>query len=268
MVERDDHPLLVTEGLSISFGGLRAVDGVDSFIRKGETLGLIGPNGSGKSTFFNLISGIYRPSSGKFVFEGENLVGFKPFEIARKGIARTFQNNRLFLDLSVLDNIVIGMYQKQKATLWQTLFSYRRTKQELSRTASEAAALLNFFSQDLCEDRYKRVSDLAHADRKRVEICRALALDPKLLLLDEPSAGMSPKETEDLMKDIRKIGEKMEGISLIIIEHDMRVIETVAGRVIVFNYGRKIAEGTFSEISKNPAVLEAYLGEESTDVAA
>ena len=267
-MERDDHPLLVTEGLSISFGGLRAVDGVDSFVRKGETLGLIGPNGSGKSTFFNLISGIYRPSSGKFVFEGENLVGFKPFEIARKGIGRTFQNNRLFLDLSVLDNVVIGMHQKQRCTLWDTMFHYRKTKSELFRTAAEAADLLNFFSEDLYRDRYKRVSDLPHADRKRVEICRALASEPKLLLLDEPSAGMSPKETEDLMKDIGKIGEKREGISVILIEHDMRVIRTVAQRVIVFNYGRKIAEGSFSEISKNSAVLEAYLGEESKDVTA
>jgi branched-chain amino acid transport system ATP-binding protein len=262
------NSLLVTENLSISFGGLKAVDSVDCIVRRGETLGLIGPNGSGKSTFFNLISGVYRPNSGRILFADDDLAGLRPFQVARRGIARTFQNNRLFVDLSVLDNVLIGMHYRQKGTLWETIFRYDIARSELRKSASEGADLLRFFNEDLCRDRYKRVSDLPHADRRRVEICRALASNPKLLLLDEPSAGMSPKETEELMIDIGKIKEMKEEISIIVIEHDMKVIETVAQWVVVFNYGRKIAEGSFEEISKSPAVLEAYLGEEVQDVEA
>jgi len=257
----------MTQDLSITFGGLKAVCDVNFQVGKGEIVGLIGPNGSGKSTFFNLITGIYRPDSGRVLFKGEDVVGLKPFQIARKGIARTFQNNRLFRDLSVLDNIIIGMHQKQEASLLGVIFKYRETKLELSKAAKAAGELLLFFSQDLYLNRYKLVSNLPHADRKRVEICRALASDPKLLLLDEASAGMTPRETEELMEDIHRIREKKEGISLIVIEHDMEVIEKTADRVVVFNYGWKIAEGPFSEISKNQKVVEAYLGEELEDAS-
>ena len=263
---KNNH-FLMTEDLSITFGGLKAVCNVNFEVGKGEIVGLIGPNGSGKTTFFNLLTGIYRPDSGRISFEGEDIVGLKPFQIARKGMTRTFQNNRLFRDLSVLDNILIGMHQKQEATLFGVVFKYRETKLELSKAAKEAGELLLFFSQDLYQDRYKLVSDLPHADRKRVEICRALASDPKLLLLDEASAGMTPQETEELMEDIRRIREKNENISLVVIEHDMEVIEKTADRVVVFNYGWKIAEGPFSEISKDQRVIEAYLGEELEDAS-
>jgi ABC-type branched-subunit amino acid transport system ATPase component len=260
--------ILRTERLTITFGGLCAVDQVDFEVGRGETVGLIGPNGSGKSTFFNLITGIYRPTSGAILFEGENLVGQKPHEIARKGIARTFQNNRLFSDISVLDNVILGMHGRQTTGLFDTFFRYRRVSSELKAGAKEAMELLSFFSDELRQSCLKRVMDLPHGDRRRVEICRALAAQPKLLLLDEPAGGMSPEETEELMQDIRKVKEKRRDLSLVVIEHDMAVIEKIAQRVYVFNYGKKIAEGPFSLISKDPKVIEAYLGEEGEDAAA
>lgn len=263
-----NRSLLVTEDLTITFGGLRAVDHIDFYIDQGETVGLIGPNGSGKTTFFNLITGIYRPDEGDVLFEGKSIVGGKPHEIARRGISRTFQNSRLFMDISALDNVLIGMYTKQRTNLWDTLFWYRRVKSELREGMKKAMDLLTFFSEELKENCFKIVADLPYADRKRVEICRALACDPKLLLLDEPTGGMSPEETEDLLQDIGKMKEQNREITIIIIEHDMSVIGRVADRVYVFNYGMKIAEGPFSLISRDQKVIEAYLGEEAEDAEA
>ena len=262
---KNDH-ILITEDLRINFSGLRAVDGVDFAIKKGEVVGLIGPNGSGKTTFFNLLTGIYKPDKGRILFEGKNIIGEKPHQITRKGIARTFQNGRLFSDISALDNVIIGMYTKQKTNLIDTIFRYQRVKTELQEAAKKAMGLLAFFSKELEDNRLKLVADLPHTDRKRIEICRALASNPKLLLLDEPTGGMSPEETEELMQDIRKIKEQDKEISIIIIEHDMSVIERVADQVYVFNYGKKIAEGPFSVVSKDRKVIEAYLGEETEDV--
>ncbi len=262
------NEVLKTESLTITFGGLCAVDHVDFCVQRGETVGLIGPNGSGKSTFFNVVTGIYRPTFGEILFEGQSLVGRKSHEIARRGIARTFQNNRLFSDISVLDNVILGMHARQRSSLLDTLFRYGNVRSELKAGAEKTAELLSFFSEELAENRFKRVMDLPHADRRRVEICRALASEPRLLLLDEPAGGMSPEETEELMQDIRKVKERNPGLSLVVIEHDMDVIEKVADRVYVFNYGRKIAEGPFSTLSKNPHVIEAYLGEEDQDAAA
>ena len=260
--------VLETESVTITFGGLCAVDHVDFCVQKGETVGLIGPNGSGKSTLFNLVTGIYRPTSGTILFEGQDLGGQKPHEIARKGIARTFQNNRLFSDISVLDNVILGMHAHQKSSLLDTLFRYRNVQTELMAGSEKARDLLFFFSKELRENCLKRVTDLPHADRKRVEICRALASEPRLLLLDEPAGGMSPEETEELMEDIRKVKEKNPNLSLVVIEHDMAVIEKIADRVYVFNYGKKIAEGPFSSIAKDPEVIGAYLGEEGEDASA
>lgn len=203
---------------------------------------------------------------GRILFEGENTIGEKPYKITRRGIARTFQNGRLFADISALDNVIIGMYTKQKTNLLDTILRYRRVKTELQEGAKSAMELLAFFSKELKDNCLKLVADLPHADRKRVEICRALASNPKLLLLDEPTGGMSPEETEKLMQDIRKIKEQNKNITIIIIEHDMSVIERVADRVYVFNYGKKIADGPFSVISKDTKVIEAYLGEETEDV--
>lgn len=255
-------PIFETRKLSVSFGGLQALDSVDLHVHAGETLGLIGPNGAGKSTFFNLISGLYLPSGGEVRFLGEDLRGLKPYQIARRGIARTFQNNRLFWQLSVLDNVLIGMHARQKATLADVLLRYGRTRQELGHLAGEAIEILRSISKDLADDHRRLVADLAQGDRRRVEICRALAAGPKLLLLDEPSAGMSPDETEQLMEDIDSVRRQFGDLSVIIIEHDMAVIEKIARRVVVLNHGRKLAEGTFAAISSDPAVVEAYLGEE------
>ena len=256
------HSILETRNLSISFGGLQALEGVDFHVKRGEIVGLIGPNGSGKTTFFNVISGIYKPDKGEVWFENENVVRRKPHEITRRGMARTFQNSRLFWQLSVLDNVITGMHTRQKGTLFDVIFRYDHTKQELRRCAKKSREILSYFSEELSDKCFELVVDLPQGDRRRVEICRALASDPKLLLLDEPSAGMSPEETEKLMEDIGKVKEKFKDISIIIIEHDMVVIDKIAQRVIVFNYGKKIAEGLFSAISKNDEVLEAYLGEE------
>ena len=244
------------------------MDHIDFYVDKGETIGLIGPNGSGKSTFFNLITGIYKPNQGKILFEEENIIGESPHQIVRRGISRTFQNGRLFTDISALDNVLIGMYTKQRTNLWDTLFRYRKVKSELREGMKRAMDLLAFFSEELRENCLKIVADLPHADRKRVEICRALASDPKLLLLDEPTGGMSPEETKDLLQDIGKMKEQNREITIIIIEHDMSVIGSIADRVYVFNYGMKIAEGPFSLISRDQKVIEAYLGDEVEDAEA
>jgi len=260
--------ILQTRDLSIYFGGLAAVDHVEIAVHPQTTVGLIGPNGSGKTTFFNIISGIYKPSAGEVWFDNENIVGKKPHQITEKGMARTFQNNRLFWQLSILDNVILGMYSKQRATLFDVLFRFKNTRHELEGCAERAIEILNYFSPELSRHHSRPVVDLSQGDRRRVEICRALASDPKLLLLDEPSAGMSPEETEKLMADITKVKEKFTDISIIIIEHDMMVIEKIAEHVVVFNYGKKIAEGPYSDVVQNKEVLEAYLGEESEDVAA
>jgi branched-chain amino acid transport system ATP-binding protein len=260
--------LLETKELTIQFGGLAAVNSVDFEIDAGEVVGLIGPNGSGKTTFFNLLTGIYKPTAGQIQYRGESVVGLPAFKIARKGIARTFQNNRLFLNLSVLDNVLIGMHPHQGSTWIDAIFRRRYIEKEFREGVEKGLAMLEGFSRDLAEHCYKRAADLPQADRRKVEICRALASDPRLLLLDEPSAGMSPEETGELMEDIRKVRNRMKDIGLIIIEHDMMVIREVAGRVVVLNYGRKIAQGSFQEISQNEEVLEAYLGRDETNAAA
>jgi branched-chain amino acid transport system ATP-binding protein len=255
-----NHWILQTKDLSISFGGLCAVNKVNFDVGRGEVVGLIGPNGSGKTTFFNLISGIYKPAEGEVWFNSRNIVGEKPHEITRKGMARTFQSSRLFWELSILDNVVIGMHSKQQARLFDIILRYKKAKDELKRCCEEALEVLGYFSLELRDSHLKPVVDLPQGERRKVEICRALVSDPSLLLLDEPSAGMSPGETERLMEDIRKVKAKYKDISIIIIEHDMSVIEKIAQRVIVFNYGKKIAEGPFSEVAKNHEVIEAYLG--------
>lgn len=251
-----------TENLSISFGGLVAVERVNMQVSYGEILGLIGPNGSGKTTLFNIITGLYTPSEGDFFLEGDSLLGKPPHMIARKGIARTFQMSRLCLDLSILDNVLIGIHYRQKSWLLDSILRRRRLASEVAGVREKALQLLRVFNKELVDRAGEPAGSLPLIDRRRVEICRAMLGEPKLLLLDEPSAGMNPEEKEELMKDIRTIQGASNGISTIIIEHDMAVIKSITERVIALNYGCRIAEGTFDKVSRDPELREAYLGKQ------
>jgi ABC-type branched-subunit amino acid transport system ATPase component len=254
---------LMTRGLTVRFGGLEALAGVDVAVAPGETVGVIGPNGSGKTTFFNAISGLYRAAAGEIRLEGRPLVGLEPHTIAQLGVARTFQASRLCLDLSVFDNVLIGMHARRRTSLVDSVLRRDQFRGEMRAGLAEASRLLRLFSPGLVDRGFDRVGQLPQIDRRRVEICRALALRPRLLLLDEPSAGMSPAETAELMRDLQIVRAEAPELSLVIIEHDMFVIEGVSQRVMAFNYGRKIAEGTFAEVAAHPEVREAYLGKEA-----
>jgi ABC-type branched-subunit amino acid transport system ATPase component len=256
----NDDRLLWTKDLSISFGGLVAVDQVNIDVCRGSILGLIGPNGSGKTTIFNMITGLYIPTSGDFFFEGESLLGKGPHEIARRGVARTFQTSRLCLELSVLDNIFIGMHPRQKSWITDAVFRPNKLAHEVSHAREKAFFLLNVFNKNLIDKAGAAAGTLPQIDRRRVEICRAMAMEPKLLLLDEPSAGMTPEEISELMEDIRKVQQASADITIIIVEHVMSVIRSITDHVVVLNFGRKIAEGPFHVVSHNPEVREAYLG--------
>ncbi|MGI5920964.1 MAG: ABC transporter ATP-binding protein [Syntrophomonadaceae bacterium] len=254
--------LLQTKSLSMVFGGLVAVNQVDFQIATGENVGIIGPNGSGKTTFFNLLTGIYEPSSGEILFEGKRINGARPDYNYKLGIARTFQNGRLFWGLNVLENVMVGMHSKQKSFIWDAIIRSRRERREEAQAVAEARRILEFFSQSLLEQQDKLASSLSYADRRRLEICRALISRPKLLILDEPSAGMDPNETQELVNDIHKIRQIQPDIAIIVIEHDMGLIKGLADRVVCFSSGVKIAEGSFDEVSSNEEVVRAYLGEE------
>lgn len=255
--------LLRTREVSINFGGLWAVDGVDFSIGEGEIAGLIGPNGSGKTTFFNLISGIYAPTRGSIHFKGRDISRKGPHEVRNLGIARTFQSSRLCWNLSVVDNVLTGLLARQVTTWWKAILSPSSSNQELREGYEKSLEYLRYFNEDLVARRYDLVKNIPHIDRRRIEICRALVSEPKLLLLDEPSAGLNPEETLKMMDDIRRIREQDRNISIIIIEHDMAVIRQVSDRVVALNAGRKIAEGSFSEVAGNEEVVRAYLGEEA-----
>jgi branched-chain amino acid transport system ATP-binding protein len=257
----NDSTLLLAKQLTIRFGGVMAVDRVDIHLGRGEIIGLIGPNGSGKTTLFNIITGIYQPTEGKIFYQGEIITGRSPAEIGRRGIARTFQNSRLFLELSVVENVLSGMCYRRNTGLRDALLRPNKVKTQFNESVTRAVQLLSFFSKELGETPYKKAGDLPLPDRRRVEICRALASEPDLLLLDEPSAGMDPSETSALMDEIRRVKNYQREIGMIIIEHDMTVIEGVADRVIVLNYGQKIAEGLFRTVASLPQVRQAYLGE-------
>lgn len=252
--------LLTTKELSIQFGGLVAVDRVDIEVKRNTIMGLIGPNGSGKTTIFNMITGLYIPTGGDIQFNGETLIGKPAHEIARKGVARTFQTSRLCLDLSVLDNVFIGMHSRQKQGLFSAVFNRQLVADEIGEAREKVLYLLNIFNPELIKRAGEPAGRLPQIDRRRVEICRAMAADPRLLLLDEPSAGMTPEEITELMKDIRKVQQASTDITIVIVEHVMSVIRTITEHVVVLNFGRKIAEGSFHEVSSNKEVLEAYLG--------
>jgi len=255
--------LLTARELTVRFGGLTAVDGVTLDVDDGDAVGLIGPNGSGKTTLFNAITGLYDWAGGEVLLDGRSLAGLAPHAICRRGVARTFQSSRLCLGLSVFDNVLIGMRSRSGASAWEALLRRRRFLGDVRAALDEARRLLALFNPDLPARGFERAGVLPQIDRRRVEICRALASRPRLLLLDEPSAGMNPEETVELMRDLQVVREADPRLAVVIIEHDMFVIERVSRRVVAFNYGRKIAEGPFKAVAATPEVREAYLGREA-----
>jgi branched-chain amino acid transport system ATP-binding protein/sulfate-transporting ATPase len=253
-------PLLRCAGLTCRFGGVVALDGVDFAVGEGEIVGLIGPNGSGKTTLFNVVTGIYRADAGAIGFAGADVTGAQPQAIYHAGITRTFQRSRMCLPLSVFDNIMIGNHKRLDHGLMFNLVRRAAFLAEFRRSHAEARELLAVFSPALAERIDQPVAGLPMIDRRRIEICRALISRPRLVLLDEPSAGMTHEETRELMDDILIVRERMAGLTIAIIEHEMGVIERVTARCVVLNYGRKIAEGTFAEVARDRQVQEAYLG--------
>lgn len=254
-----------TSHLTMKFGGLTAIDDVSFQLHENEILGIIGPNGAGKTTVFNVISGLYTPTSGDIRFRGTKINGFPPHQIAKMGIKRTFQQSRLFNNISVLDNVLIGMATISEGILVKSIVRRDLLAKEMDTNIHKALELLRHFSSFLVENPYRRAGDLVPGERRKLEICRALASEPNVLLLDEPAAGMDPNESAELMGDILKIRELKKGIGIILIEHDMTVVQKTADFIVVLSYGKEIARGTFQEVSSNPLVQEAYLGSEAVD---
>ena len=254
--------LLACDSLSMRFGGVVALNQLNLDVNEGEILGLIGPNGSGKTTFFNVITGIYQASEGRVDYRRQDLTQMKAQDIYRAGVTRTFQRSRLCLPLSIFDNIMIGNHRRLNHGLWFNLIRRGEFQRQFEGQYAEAQALVRTFSQSLSERLFEAAGSVNMIDRRRIEICRALISQPTLLLLDEPSAGMTHEETRELMDDILVVRAHMPGLTIIIIEHEMNVIERITERCIVLNYGQKICEGPYARIAADPQVQEAYLGTE------
>ena len=251
--------LLRATNVSQVFGGLKAVSDFNFYINKGELVGLIGPNGAGKTTAFNLFTGVYTPTEGEIIFGGKSIVGLKPYQITERGIARTFQNIRLFSELSVIDNVKIAYHSRVKCGLFESAFRLGRYFAEEKKIADEGRKLLKIFK---LEDKINETAkNLPYGAQRRLEIARALATKPKLLLLDEPAAGMNPQETNELMEMIRWIRDEFS-LTILLIEHDMSLVMGICQRIYVLEYGAVIATGTPTEIQNNPDVIKAYLGTE------
>jgi branched-chain amino acid transport system ATP-binding protein len=252
--------LLELKGLSKAFGGLACVDDLDMYVNEGEIVSLIGPNGAGKTTAFNLITGVYAPDAGEILFDGENIAGLAPHAITKRGIARTFQTLRLFLNMSVKENVMAAAYGYTKATAVESVLRLPRARREEREVAQMAEEKLAFFGERLVGYRLEQPAySLSYANRRRLEIARAMGANPRLLLLDEPAAGMNPNETLELTELIGRLRTD-GGYTVMVIEHDMHVVEGISDRVVALDHGVKIAEGTFEQVATNDRVVEAYLG--------
>jgi branched-chain amino acid transport system ATP-binding protein len=252
--------LLEVNSLSKHFGGVLALDGLDLTVAPNEILGLIGPNGSGKTTFFNVITGIYRADTGRVVFNGADVTNATGRAVYQAGMARTFQRSRLSLPLSIFDNIMIGNHKRLNQGLWFNLVKRGDFKRQFEESYAAARALVEVFEPGLADRLFEPVAGLPMIDRRRIEICRALISAPGLLLLDEPSAGMTHEETAELMNDILLVRARNKDLTIIIVEHEMSVIERITERCVVLNFGRKIAEGPYRTVASDAQVQEAYLG--------
>ncbi|HZL39106.1 MAG TPA: ABC transporter ATP-binding protein [Pseudolabrys sp.] len=252
--------MLEARGLSKRFGGVLALDGLDLAVAPNEIVGLIGPNGSGKTTFFNVVTGIYGADAGSIAFNGADITRAASRAVYEAGISRTFQRSRLSLPLSIFDNIMIGNHKRLSQGLWFNLARRAAFKHEFERNYAAARALVEVFEPALAGRLFEPVAGLPMIDRRRIEICRALISTPKLLLLDEPSAGMTHDETKELMDDILLVRERNKDLTIVIVEHEMGVIERITDRCVVLNFGRKIAEGPYRQVAADAQVQEAYLG--------